>query len=345
LTKEWTDVVRRSPIGAVTPEAARVSQGRSIARVTAPPPPFANGDAPVSEPAASPLRPRSDTAPLHLTNGDAPVPEIALAASVEPADVLPWRDALHDGPVPGGLAHSELARVRAAHLAGRGWTSEPEALRSLLDRDERLAAHPAGAEVVLWFEDDLYDELQLAQVADRLAGRPGPVTLVALPHGGRGALAEALAPAFAAREPFESSRDAFAALTGADPRAWADHGRMARLREELPDTRTGLSRLETEILEVLAAGPLGPHELFLAVAEREQPPWLGDTSVWAAAADLGDLATRRNGAFALTDAGRAVLAGDATREPHDHWIGGVHLVPGEPGWAWDATAGEPVRTA
>jgi hypothetical protein len=293
--------------------------------VTAPPAPLANGDAPA----------------LHLTNGDAPVPEIALGAGVEPAEVLPWRDVLHDGPVPGGLAHAELARARAAHLAGRGWTSESEALRALLDRDQRLAAHPAGAEVVLWFEDDLYDALQLAQIADRLTGRTGPVTFVALPHGGRGDLAAA----FAAREPFEPSRDAFAALTGDDPRAWADHGRMARLREELPDTRTGLSRLETEILEVLAAGPLDPHMLFFAVVEREQPPWLGDTSVWAGAADLGDLVSRDNGGFALTDAGRAVLAGDATREPQDHWIGGVHLVPGEPGWAWDTTAGEPVRTA
>jgi len=277
-------------------------------------------------------------AALHVTNGDAPVPEIAAAAGVAAAEVVAWRDVLHDGPVPAGLDHVELARVRAAHLASRGWVSEDEALRELLERDERLAAHPPEAEVMLWFEDDLYDALQLAQIADRLAGRPGPVTLVAVPHRDR----DDLAPAFAARAPFTPGRAAFAALTGDDPRAWADHGRMSRLREELPDTRTGLSRLEAEILEALAAGPLAPHELFLAVTRREQPPWLGDTSIFAAAADLGDL-TQRNGAYAITDAGRDVLAGAATRPPRDHWIGGVHLVPGEPGWAWDAEAGEPVR--
>lgn len=278
--------------------------------------------------------------PLHVTNGDAAVPDVARAAGVEPRDVLPWRDVLHDGPVPAGLGAAALARVRAAHLAARGWTSEADALRSLTERDERLAAVPADAEVALWFEDDLYDELQLAQIADRLAGRPGRVTLVRLPHSRRADVAAA----YAARQAFEPSPAPFAALAGADPRVWAAHGRMTRLREELPNTRTGLSRLEHEILEALAAGPLGPHELFRAVVVREgDPPWLGDSSVWAAAADLDGL-VRRHDAFSLTERGRAVLAGDATRDPHDHWIGGVHLVPGEPGWAWDAEAREPVRS-
>jgi hypothetical protein len=288
--------------------------------------------------APPPRHDRPNAPALHVTNGDAPVSEIAAAAGVAPDEILPWRDVLHDGPVPAGLAAAELARVRAAHLAARGWTSEKEALRSLLARDERLAAVPADSEIVLWFEDDLYDELQLAQIADRLAGRAGPVTLVDLPHGPR----DDLATAYSSRRAYEPARDAFAALTGHDPRAWAEHGRMTRLREELPDARTGLSRLEREILEALAPGPLGPHELFFAVAAREQPAWLGDASVWAAAADLEGL-VERNGTFLLTDHGRAVLAGEATRAAHDHWIGGVHLVPGEPGWAWDASAHEPVR--
>src|SRR5689334_24486244 len=271
-TRYWTNVVGRSPAGRVTPGAARVSPRRSIARVNA-------RHAPSRAPRAASRAPRAaggvDHAvggALHVTNGDAPVREIAAAARIGPAEVLPWLDVLHDGPVPAGLTHAELARVRAAHLASRGWAPEDEALRALLERDERLAAHPPDAEIVLWFEDDLFDTLQLAQVADRLAGRPGTVTFVALPHDHSG-----LDAAFPARGAFTPTSDAFAALSGPDPRAWADHGRMARLREELPDSRTGLSRLEAEILDALADGPLDPHDLFLAVAAREQPPWLGDT--------------------------------------------------------------------
>jgi len=82
------------------------------------------------------------------------------------------------------------------------------------------------------------------------------------------------------------------------------------------------------------------------VAGQEQPPWLGDTSVWAAADALAPLTARDDdGARRITAEGEAVLAGHARRPAHDHWVGGVHLVPGEPGWAWDARAGEPVRTS
>jgi hypothetical protein len=118
---------------------------------------------------------------------------------------------------------------------------------------------------------------------------------------------------------------------------------MDRLLEELPDVTTGLSRLEREVLEALTAGPLGGGALFTAVAAREQPPWLGDSAVWAAAADLDPLVADDDGAWRLTAAGEAVLAGRARRPPHDHWVGGVHLVPGEPGWAWDPSAGTAVR--
>ena len=278
-------------------------------------------------------------APLHLTNGDAPVPDVARAAGVAPAEVLPWRDVLQDGPVPAGLDPDELAAVRAAHLAARGWTTEAAALEMLRERDARLAAHPAGAEVVLWFEDDLYDALQLAQIADRMAGRPGPVTLVRLPHGPRGDLRAA----WEARTPFEPGPAPLAALRSPDPRAWEDVPAFGRLLEELPDARTGLSRLEREILAVLAPGPLEPEQLFLRVAEREQPPWLGDSAVFAAAACLAGLVGETGTGYELTPAGEAVLAGDATRAPHDHWIGGVHLGPGEPRWAWDAATRRAVR--
>ena len=51
--------------------------------------------------------------------------------------------------------------------------------RDLRARDLRLSL--AGDEIVLWFEADLYDQLQLVQVLDRLGrDRPREVTLVAV---------------------------------------------------------------------------------------------------------------------------------------------------------------------
>jgi hypothetical protein len=38
---------------------------------------------------------------------------------------------------------------------------------------------------------------------------------------------------------------------------------------------------------------------------------------------------------ALTEAGRRVLAGRGQYAGVDHWIGGVHLGPGQPSWRYD----------
>jgi hypothetical protein len=283
---------------------------------------------------------------LHIANGDAVVPEIAAAVGIAPADVLVWREVLHDGPVPAGLDPAELARVRARHLAARTWAhangsrpTEEGALADFRARDARLAAWPADAEIALWFETDLFDRLLLAQVEDRLAGRPGAVARVYVRHPPRGDLAAA----FAAREPIEPDPAAFAALRSPDPRAWLDVEGFERLLEELPDVRTGLTRVERQILEALRAGPLTPGHLFAAVAQREDPPWLGDTSVYALAADLAPLVAFTGGGYELTPDGEAVIAGTATRPPIDRWLGGVHLGPGRPDWAWDPTARRPVR--
>jgi hypothetical protein len=283
---------------------------------------------------------------LHVTNGDAVVPEIAAAVDIAPEDVLVWREVLHDGPVPAGLGPDELARVRARHIAARSWAhdvraDDPEATALALfrERDARLAAFPAGAEIALWFEDDLFDALLLAQVEDRLVGRPGPVTRVRLPHPPRGDLRTA----FAARTPIEPSPAAFAALRSPDPRAWLDIPAFDRLLEELPDVRSGLTRVERQILQALSDGPLAPGRLFLAVAQHEYPPWLGDDTVFALADDLAPLVARANGHYELTPDGEAVLAGTGSRPPIDRWLGGVHLGPGEPDWAWDPDAHRPVR--
>jgi len=281
---------------------------------------------------------------LHVTNGDVVAPAVAAAVGVPLGDVVPWRDVLHDGPVPAGLGPEALAHLRAAHLAQRGWEDEDVALAQLLDRDRRLAEHPPEEEVVLWFEPDLYDDLQLAQVADRLAGRPGPVARVVLSHTPRADLR----PAYLAREPFTPTREPFAALRSPDPRAWEAVPAFARLLEELPDARTGLSRLEAELLDALADGPLDAHELFTRVAAREPVPWIGDLPLWALADDLAPLVEGtvngdRPPRYALTAAGAEVRAGRARRPRPQRWLGGVQLGPGHPAWAWDREARRVVR--
>src|SRR5215510_14182507 len=84
--------------------------------------------------------------------------------------VLVWLDPLHEGPVPADLSLEALSEVRAAYLGVGG---------DLKRRDEQLRRYPDHDEVVLWFEHDLFDQLQLIQLLDFFCEhRPARLSLI-----------------------------------------------------------------------------------------------------------------------------------------------------------------------
>ncbi len=114
---------------------------------------------------------------LHITNGDSAARALKQGGIGGP--VIAWRDVLHVGPVP-TLPSRELAAVRARFLA-ESFGGEPASIeRELLRRDAALQ-RAVPTRVVLWFDADLYDQLQLIQVLDRLAAVGArDVTLVSI---------------------------------------------------------------------------------------------------------------------------------------------------------------------
>jgi hypothetical protein len=112
-----------------------------------------------------------------VTNGDSAA--LGLRAVGVDGEVLAWRDVLHEGPVPAGLTPAELRRVRAAYVERVGLGPSAEVAASFAARDQLLEAYRGGA-YVLWFEADLYDQLQLLQVVHRLAELVVDPTRVAL---------------------------------------------------------------------------------------------------------------------------------------------------------------------
>src|SRR6266568_1882400 len=114
--------------------------------------------------------------PLHVTNGDSAgntLRQTALGGAV-----LPWQDVLHEGPVPAG-PRRELLQARAAFLSACGWGSRRSILASLEDRDRQLVqALKDGQQVVLWFEHDLYDQLQLVDALALAAAAGGTPELI-----------------------------------------------------------------------------------------------------------------------------------------------------------------------
>ncbi len=250
---------------------------------------------------------------LHVTNGDCAAEVMRAAELTEP--ILPWRDVLHDGPVPGGLTDAELRAVRADFIAGSGL--DPAVVRADFDaRDAALAAvagHREGR-VVLWFEADLYDQLQVVQILDQLHRAGVPPESVSLVSAGEfpgiahfGGLGE-LSPEDLLRlradelpltaEAYDLAVAAWAAFTAPDPAGLAGIARatspvlrhlgeaFGRLAQEYPARSDGLSLTQRRILLAVEGGAGTAGEVFAQVRRRERRPYLGDTSCFDRIAEL-----------------------------------------------------------
>jgi hypothetical protein len=226
---------------------------------------------------------------LHITNGDCAV---AVLSRVVRGPMLPWRDVLHEGPVRAGLPLEALSMERAAFIAGAGWGDFSTVLKSFQERDALLRRAGEHDEIVLWFEHDLYDQLQLIQVLDGLSALRGPpISLVCEAEYLGNMAPERAAELFSLRTPltrrhFQEAQSAWAAFRSSDPlqidpskpKALPFLGAALRRHlEEFPWTSDGLSRSQRQIREALNDGPLSLPELFRRT--HEEPAFLGDTTL------------------------------------------------------------------
>src|SRR5260370_12940409 len=101
---------------------------------------------------------------LHITNGESVVQGFRQGS--RPGTFLAWNDVLHDGPVPYAQTLDELTDRRARAFSGFGWGSADAIAASFAARNRALADFQRHEEVILWFEHDLYDQLQLMQLLD-----------------------------------------------------------------------------------------------------------------------------------------------------------------------------------
>ena len=96
---------------------------------------------------------------IHFTNGDSAAEP--LRASGVGGRVVIAADVLHEGPCLADLDRAGFREVRAQYLASSGYTTLDEARRRLADCDAGIDAAGDEDEVVLWFEHDLFDQLNL----------------------------------------------------------------------------------------------------------------------------------------------------------------------------------------
>jgi DNA-binding transcriptional MerR regulator len=223
--------------------------------------------------------------PLHVTNGESAAR--TLRAMSPGGVVLSWDDVLHEGPLA-DVPPAELRPLRARFLAECGWGDEDAIEAELERRDEILErAQRGGHPIVLWFEHDLYDQLQLLQILSVLGEpAPGQIELVQA-NDYLGSLdADELARIGETRLAVDTqvvalACDAWRAVCTNELDTYLERDTSAlphldaalrRLREE----RTPLARTKRQLLEALRDGPKRPPGLFAANQAAEEAIFLGD---------------------------------------------------------------------
>jgi len=307
---------------------------------------------------------------LHVANGTSTTRTIEAVGI--PGATSIWADPLHDGPVPGDIDDDALLEVRRQYHAGSPAATDPK--NDMTEWRRVIADHDGYDELVLWFEHDLFDQVNLMQLLVFIHAhvpKQKPVSLICVdsfpgrPHfHGLGELEpHELATLFPTRQPvladrYELAEQAWRAFRDPSPKALdalvgrsADRRRRAlpflrralrRFLEDYPWTRDGLSRTERRLLTLAADGRADWPAVFPRMIEDEDAFYLTDTGLVALTESLTGgvtpLLVNTNGVLSPTPAGRDVLAGRADRVDLcgiDRWFGGVHMQGHATAWRWD----------
>ena len=299
---------------------------------------------------------------VHICNGDSTADQLSLADL--PGDIRVWADALDQGPVL-PVSDAEHYAARAAFWATRGHGDAKANTDKLAAWDRGVDEALAAEEVILWFEHDLFDQLALVRLLARIArrGLPAQLTIVSIDRHpdvpsflGFGQLEpEQLAALWPARVPIardaiDEAVTAWVAVTAPDPRAVPFlvrrvkalpflAGALERHLEELPDSSSGLSRTERQLLAAIARGT-APAALTSELHAIDPRYPITDAVLQHTLAVLGraGFVEGAPASLTVTALGRQALAGAIDRVHEvgiDTWRGGVHLTGRGPVWRWD----------
>ncbi len=242
---------------------------------------------------------------LHIHNGDSTANTLREASF--PGTHFAFREALATGPTPAGLSQDEWLAMRANYLAGMAAQDVANVRQELAAQDATLAGLSQHDEIILWFEHDLFCQINLIYLLDRFARNPvAPASLSLICIGAfpgkpnfRG-LGELTADEMASL--FDTRHAVSAAELQLAQRAWqafcapAPHGLANLLNEDtsalpflrgallqhlarFPALRNGLSRAENTLLALIAAGHSSYMQLCPAFFDAEPAYGLGDLQI------------------------------------------------------------------
>jgi Domain of unknown function (DUF1835) len=284
---------------------------------------------------------------LHIHNGDSSAN--VLKESGMAGEHIAFREALMAGPAPGGLPQEEWLKRRAHFLAGDYDVDEQECFKQLVREHEALERFRDHTEAVLWFEHDLFCQINLVyllnwfrnqnRVATRLSlvcigefagvedfrglGQLSPQQMASLFDVRREVSEAELNVAAEAWEAYSSPNpEAIESFVGAGTSALPFlQSAMLNHLARFPSTGNGLGHVENRALQLIAGGHTHFKSLFSQFGKTDSAYGLGDAQFWNDLKRLGraeeplivikGLAGNRyhEASFELTETGQDVLAG------------------------------------
>lgn len=233
---------------------------------------------------------------LVITNGDSAV-DLLMTAKIG-GHWLPWRDVLHEGPVPLTNDLDSLSLIRSRYLAGKGWVDSNPVVNVFKERDDLLKKTDHYKNTVLWFEHDLYDQLQLTQILDFFATYPEKTERLYLVQADDflGTQTPQTIGRFldrkqrVAKVQLDLAQEAWLTFRQTSPVEFSGllkkdlsalpflKSAVLRMLEELPAPASGISRTERQITGLIDEGVMEVRELFQASQKMEEAQFMGDWS-------------------------------------------------------------------
>lgn len=311
---------------------------------------------------------------LHILNGDA-TRSIFQDSGIE-GDVIVWREMLCEGRTPATRNMPRFFEERAAFLQ-QAYGIDSTAYLADVERDRQLLQKASGYdEIVLWFEFDLFCQVNLVFVLyylGQLSVKLPPVSIVQLDHHpdvpnfrGLGMLqSHHLPPLFETRiyiqqEDWQLARSAWEAYSADDPLALEELSRrpsrhlpylgkalQAHL-QRLPNASNGLNAVEHFFLDRLALGKLRERDLYYQFWDELKIYGFGDfqLDLYTHRLQQAGVVKREDEMLSITGLGEEVLKQEENylsfASCQNIWIGGIPL--DQTPWRWDDEEGRVVHS-
>jgi len=296
---------------------------------------------------------------LHIVSGTT-VTNVMKQAKLT-GDFLEWYDFLHEGPVPKNFSLLQRSKIRAYFLSEEKYIEFNTAIQIFELRNKILKNHQKYKHILLWFEQDLYDQLQLLEILNWFSlhiNKKVKISLILTDKHFADYSFQELQKASLQKEIVTNkhmilAQKAWSALSDSTPLSLFNllnessselpflQNSVQRLLEEYPNTMNGLSRTAHQALLTISKGQKRQkQDIFIESQKQEQLPFLADIIFWKILDKFIEyklIIQKENSELYITDLGRDVLIGKKnwiTIKNIDHWIGGVHLSDDNL-WCWN----------